>query len=362
MTLIAYGRQQNLNGFTGFSRWLVHGDIKEKLAKHFKNEDELLYYYYPIYDLIQDIKIDSEWPKKRSKLEYFIAHLQNAHACIGAIEATINAWIIYKIDKNDFWIFNKWEVALKILQFAGLETTYHIGPTEDDGKLLDIAQWQQIDELYELTYDDEQEDSPYPDIISIGYSGKPIDKQDVYFEIRNYVDTDLLDKYLYGYTEQEIDYNQKKNKASDLQDKILKITWPITENRREKKQYPLVVPRITESNNISFQVWNENSIEEISREEAYNLMDMYYGNGASIDIRKILRGGNEYTPSWLSLRFDVFKRDNYRCQICGRTAQDDNVKLEVDHKLAKSKGGTDTLDNLWTLCFDCNRGKSAKQL
>jgi len=59
---------------------------------------------------------------------------------------------------------------------------------------------------------------------------------------------------------------------------------------------------------------------------------------------------------WLALRFAILKRDGYRCQICGRTAQD-GIKLEVDHKLARSKGGIDKPENLWTLCFDCNRGK-----
>jgi len=52
-------------------------------------------------------------------------------------------------------------------------------------------------------------------------------------------------------------------------------------------------------------------------------------------------------------RFLVFKRDRYRCRICGRSG----VELEVDHVLAVAQGGTDRLDNLQTLCFDCNRGK-----
>lgn len=58
----------------------------------------------------------------------------------------------------------------------------------------------------------------------------------------------------------------------------------------------------------------------------------------------------------LRTRFDVLKRDSYQCQICGATAND-GCKLEVDHKTPKSRGGTDTMSNLWTLCFDCNRGK-----
>ena len=63
----------------------------------------------------------------------------------------------------------------------------------------------------------------------------------------------------------------------------------------------------------------------------------------------------------LSLRFVIMRRDGYRCQICGRTAQD-GVILEVDHKIPRSKGGTDHPSNLWTLCFDCNRGKRDNDL
>ena len=56
------------------------------------------------------------------------------------------------------------------------------------------------------------------------------------------------------------------------------------------------------------------------------------------------------------LRFLVLERDGFRCQLCGKTAKE--TKLEVDHKVAAAKGGTDSLNNLWTLCEDCNRGKS----
>lgn len=57
------------------------------------------------------------------------------------------------------------------------------------------------------------------------------------------------------------------------------------------------------------------------------------------------------------IRSKVLKRDGYCCQICGR-APSDGVKLEVDHKHPKAKGGSNDLNNLWTLCEDCNQGKS----
>ncbi len=58
----------------------------------------------------------------------------------------------------------------------------------------------------------------------------------------------------------------------------------------------------------------------------------------------------------LSTRFEVFKRDKFTCQYCGKKPPD--VTLEVDHIIATSKGGKTTLGNLKTSCFDCNRGKS----
>jgi uncharacterized protein YozE (UPF0346 family) len=63
----------------------------------------------------------------------------------------------------------------------------------------------------------------------------------------------------------------------------------------------------------------------------------------------------------IKVRFEVFRSDDYRCRICGASAQD-GVRLEVDHKVPVSKGGSDELQNLWTLCFKCNRGKGASDL
>jgi 5-methylcytosine-specific restriction endonuclease McrA len=57
------------------------------------------------------------------------------------------------------------------------------------------------------------------------------------------------------------------------------------------------------------------------------------------------------------LRFEVFKRDSFTCQYCGRSAPE--VLLEADHIEPKAKGGKDTIFNLITACKDCNGGKSA---
>lgn len=51
----------------------------------------------------------------------------------------------------------------------------------------------------------------------------------------------------------------------------------------------------------------------------------------------------------------VFERDAYRCVRC-----DTHFNLCVDHKYPWSKGGSDDLDNLQTLCRACNSKKRNK--
>lgn len=60
------------------------------------------------------------------------------------------------------------------------------------------------------------------------------------------------------------------------------------------------------------------------------------------------------------LRFEIFKRDGFACQYCG--GHPPKIILEVDHIVPKSKNGGDEIDNLITSCFDCNRGKSNRDL
>ena len=60
-----------------------------------------------------------------------------------------------------------------------------------------------------------------------------------------------------------------------------------------------------------------------------------------------------------SLRYDVMRRDKFRCVLCGASA-DDGVKLHVDHIIPVSKGGLTTMENLRTLCDRCNTGKRDK--
>ena len=59
------------------------------------------------------------------------------------------------------------------------------------------------------------------------------------------------------------------------------------------------------------------------------------------------------------LRYQVLKRDNFKCKLCGASpAKDPSIELHIDHIVPWSKGGETTIDNLQTLCSRCNLGKS----
>lgn len=73
---------------------------------------------------------------------------------------------------------------------------------------------------------------------------------------------------------------------------------------------------------------------------------------------KTIRKNNKRNPIDSRLRHEVFKRDGYKCKECGATKEEKT--LHCDHIIPVSQGGTDEMDNLQTLCSDCNLAKSDK--
>lgn len=57
------------------------------------------------------------------------------------------------------------------------------------------------------------------------------------------------------------------------------------------------------------------------------------------------------------LRYEILRRDNHACRYCGAAAP--SVKLNVDHVIPQSLGGSDAPSNLVTACADCNGGKTS---
>ena len=78
---------------------------------------------------------------------------------------------------------------------------------------------------------------------------------------------------------------------------------------------------------------------------------------------KVSKGVYRYDPSHVQevelfdfpseIKEGIFRRDNYKCVVCGRGVED-GVEICADHKIPKDKGGSNTLDNGQTLCAEHN--------
>lgn len=75
----------------------------------------------------------------------------------------------------------------------------------------------------------------------------------------------------------------------------------------------------------------------------------------ALEAVKTLDPSARRAPISKTVRAQVLR--NQRCSQCGRTPDEDGVKLHVDHKVPKDWGGSDEIENLQALCAECNEGK-----
>ena len=69
------------------------------------------------------------------------------------------------------------------------------------------------------------------------------------------------------------------------------------------------------------------------------------------------------------LRNEILERNGFTCQLCGSGPLDPDpynnkrkVRLQVDHLVPISQGGTDDKENLRVLCSTCNQARSNIQI
>lgn len=80
--------------------------------------------------------------------------------------------------------------------------------------------------------------------------------------------------------------------------------------------------------------------------------------GASFILEGIMGKTRKGIPK--KIRFEVFKRDLFKCQYCGSEAPE--VVLQIDHINPVFNGGGNDITNLITACFACNIGKGKIKL
>lgn len=63
---------------------------------------------------------------------------------------------------------------------------------------------------------------------------------------------------------------------------------------------------------------------------------------------------SNYPSDWSSRSSQVYRRDDYTCQNCGKGSIQDDVELHAHHIVPVSKGGSHNKSNLKTLCKVCH--------
>jgi 5-methylcytosine-specific restriction endonuclease McrA len=154
---------------------------------------------------------------------------------------------------------------------------------------------------------------------------------------------------------------------NDGQD-TLTVKMPLLESRWAKKVGGLVLPSgsvdlrvsITGASRLEcIAIIDDNTTADGSAEEllglpSCNAMDSHDGQTARQNGRTKHRRG--VSPK---IRRQVLSRDGFKCKECGAMPSEHrDVWLEIDHIIPVSKGGTNSMDNLQTLCDACNSGKS----
>jgi len=95
--------------------------------------------------------------------------------------------------------------------------------------------------------------------------------------------------------------------------------------------------------------------EQMSKKEAKELI--------SAEITKYSVAVEDRRGISLGLRYKVLSRDKFKCVKCGASPSTDTACiLQIDHVIPFSKGGKTVLENLQTLCGNCNLGKGNRHL
>src|SRR5215212_1190473 len=75
-------------------------------------------------------------------------------------------------------------------------------------------------------------------------------------------------------------------------------------------------------------------------------------------VVRLLRAFRRHARPVKFSRVNIYARDHYRCQYCGKKAA--MHELTYDHVIPRSQGGRTEWTNIVTCCYDCNRKKGGR--
>jgi len=160
----------------------------------------------------------------------------------------------------------------------------------------------------------------------------------------------------------ESDKRYREKNKEKIREKDKEYSERYYEKNREKilkrmeKNRSIVVTKKMKCKNCDEEfIWSSSQPNQIycSKE----CQKEFYQNKVDKMKKGIMVTGNGRYHNFYRLRFEIFKRDNFTCQYCGRNVREDGIKLHCDHIIPKSKGGQFVSNNLIASCEECNLGK-----
>jgi 5-methylcytosine-specific restriction endonuclease McrA len=153
-------------------------------------------------------------------------------------------------------------------------------------------------------------------------------------------------------------YNRTKERDELLQN--LGRVWEALGRQPRAKEMKQPVSAISNSRYLrEFGSWYKACLEFLSWKSGMSVRDIQSESKMLGSVEPI--EGKAKRGISLALRYEVLKRDHFRCVLCGRSpAVNPGVILHVDHNVPWSKGGETVIENLQILCSECNLGKGQK--
>lgn len=101
-------------------------------------------------------------------------------------------------------------------------------------------------------------------------------------------------------------------------------------------------------------------IIEAHPDAKFRTVSTEYPVPVTIRLNRYVKQNRKYTDGAKLNKHNLFVRDDYTCQYCGRHVSDlkDGEGINKDHVVPKDKGGRTTWDNLVTACTTCNSRKA----
>ena len=128
------------------------------------------------------------------------------------------------------------------------------------------------------------------------------------------------------------------------------------DNRKSSKRSGRIAPSILQKRQATMRV--------IYHLNKWINITSYWLEDVAIDIRALTDGYKPYKWQYQksnrldgNIRKAVILRDGYKCKECGKT----NAVLEVHHIKPRRLNGSNTLDNLITLCSKCHQKTEGKE-